>query len=62
MKKKKMYRCFSRNLKEFLEDKGEEVRIKAINENDGRTFWGFDRTNNLDLLLTEWSNKRPIQG
>lgn len=25
MKKQKIYRCFSRNLKEFLEDNGEEI-------------------------------------
>ena len=56
-KKKKYYRCFSRNLKEFLEDNGEEVRVKGINPDDGRTFWLFERKNGLDRVLTLWSSK-----
>ena len=59
MNSKKGYRCFSRKLKEFLEDNGEECIVKAINPTDGRTMWFFTRTKSLDRLLTKWSNNRP---
>ena len=61
MSKQKIYRCFSRNLKEFLEDNGEEIVVKAINPDDNRTMWIFNRNNNLDKLLTKWSNNKPIR-
>lgn len=59
MDSKKGFRCFSRNLKEYLEDNGEECIVKAINPTDGRTMWVFTRTKSLDRLLTKWSNNRP---
>ena len=59
MDSKKGFRCFSRNLKEYLEDNGEECVVKAINPTDGRTMWVFIRSKSLDRLLNNWSNKRP---
>ena len=56
--KKKLYPCFSPNLRKFLEDHGIAPIKTAIHENS-KTIWFFIVTDEVSKLLTEWTNNKP---
>lgn len=58
----KIYRCFSRPLKEFLEDNGQECLFKGVQDDDSRTIWLFERNKKLSDLLDKWSSNKPNVG
>lgn len=58
-KKFKAYKCFSVPQKDFLISKGLEYITVATDPKSGNTFWLFLRCDELDELLTEWSNNKP---
>ena len=57
---KKFYNCFSMNQMKYLLTHGQKPIHEKIHDGTGRTFWVFDKTNQLDALLKMWSNKGKI--
>ena len=55
---KKLYPCFSPNLKKFLEEHGISPVKTAVHENS-KTIWFFIVTDEVSKLLTEWTNNKP---
>lgn len=53
----KIYKCYSRKLKEFLEDNGADVIVKASDIDNGKTMWVFQQNVDLSRLLNKWSKK-----
>ena len=56
--KKKLYPCFSPNLRKFLEEHGVVPIKTAVHENN-KTIWFFVVNDEVSKLLTEWSNNKP---
>lgn len=50
--------CYSRPLKEFLKDNGERYIMYSIHEKTHKKFWVFEGTDELNLKLTEWKNRK----
>lgn len=57
-RKSKVYRCYSVPQKEFLTVNGLEY-LDALKDDKGKTLWVFLKCNELDNLLTQWSNNNP---
>lgn len=51
----KVYYCYSRHLKVFLEKNGEEVIATGKHPRTDKRFWMFLRNQSLDALLGQWS-------
>lgn len=58
--KKKLYPCFSPNLKNYLEAHN-IVPIKTARHENKKTIWFFVLTDEVSKLLTEWTNNKPIK-
>ena len=58
MKNSKIYCCFSKPLRDFLTSKGIRYDICALNPNSKLMFWGYVRTDKLNMYLKEWSLKK----
>lgn len=56
--KKKLYPCFSPNLRKFLEEHGVVPIKTAVHENN-KTIWFFVVNDEVSKLLTEWTNNKP---
>lgn len=54
----KIYKCYSRKLKEFLEDNGEDVIVKALDIDNSKTMWVFQKNISLSKLLSKWTNEK----
>lgn len=50
--------CYSMNLKKYLMDNGMIYDIVATNPNNSKLFFRFERNNELDKLLTKWSENK----
>lgn len=57
-RKSKVYRCYSVPQKEFILSKGLEY-LDVFEDKEEKTFWLFLRCDELDRLLTQWSNNNP---
>lgn len=56
-----LYCCYSLNLREFLYNNGLRYKLAALNPNSKSLFWVYVKTDELDKLLTEWSeNKQAV--
>ena len=57
MKDSKLYCCFSVPLRDYLISNGLRYEVCAKNPNTDNLMWIFIRTEKLDSLLKQWSNK-----
>ena len=55
----KIYYCYSYPLKVFLMENGERMLAASVHPKTFKKFWMFERTAELDALLTQWSTERP---
>lgn len=53
---KRLYCCYSVGLRDFLYQHGVKYELCALNPNSKNMFWVYFRTDELDTLLTQWSN------
>jgi hypothetical protein len=53
----KYFFCYSINLFRHIRDSGIQYISKGINPSTGRSFWLFERTDELNDKLTEWKYK-----
>lgn len=56
--KKKYYDCFSTLLKEFLEANEVYPYKTVTHHKNSNTIWVYLKNDELDLLLSEWTNNR----
>ncbi len=56
--KKKLYPCFSPNLRKFLEEHN-IAPVKTATHENKKTIWFFIVTDEVSKLLTEWTNNKP---
>lgn len=54
-----IYFCYSPNQNRFLQRKGLTPVGTGKNVNNGRQFWQYQRGDDLDRLLDEWSANKP---
>ena len=50
----KYFFCYSINLFRYIRDNGIRYISKGINPSTDRSFWLFERTEQLNKLLSEW--------
>lgn len=61
MNEVELYCCYSLNLRNYLYENGLRYKLAALNPNSKSLFWVYIKTDELDKLLTEWSeNKQAI--
>ena len=56
--KKKLFPCFSPNLRKFLEEHN-IAPVKTVTHANHKTIWMFIITDEVSALLTEWTNNKP---
>ncbi len=54
-----IYFCYSPKQSAYLQREGLRVIGVGINENTGRKFWQYERGEELDVLLNDWSANSP---
>ena len=54
----KLYFCYSENQKRFLAQNGVRYDGVALNPNTLKTMWIYVRGEELDSLLTQWTNNK----
>lgn len=54
----RLYCCYSLNLRDFLYRHGIKYELCALNPNSKNMFWVYFRTDELDELLTQWSQHK----
>lgn len=54
----KLYCCYSLNLRQYLERHGLKYELAALNPNTHKLFWIYEKNNELDKLLTEWTKNK----
>ncbi len=56
----KYFYCYSYPLKEFLRENGIKSIVSGIHPTTNKKYWVFERdeNKNLDLLLTQWSQRK----
>lgn len=54
---KKLFCCYSIELRIFLKSKNIKYEICGLNPNNQQMFWVYIRDKELNNALTEWSNK-----
>jgi len=54
-KSKRVYCCFSMNLKNFLSEHNVRYEIEALSKSTHKTFWLYIIDEELKQLLQEWS-------
>lgn len=54
---KRIFCCYSLNLRKYLAENGVKYEICANNPNNNKRFWVYIKDEKLDELLTKWSNK-----
>lgn len=57
-KMKRLYCCYSVDLRDFLYKHGVKYELCALNPNSKNMFWVYFRTDELDKLLTQWSERK----
>ena len=53
-----LYCCYSLPLRKYLYENGLRYKLAALNPNSKNLFWVYVKTDELDRLLTEWSEKK----
>lgn len=56
--RRKIYCCYSVELRDYLYQRGIKYEICALNPNSNAMFWAYVRDNKLDKVLTDWSNRK----
>ena len=56
--RRKLYPCFSPNLRQYLEDHN-IVPVKTSIHSNKKTIWFFILTDEVSQLLTHWTNNKP---
>lgn len=56
--KRKLFCCYSVDLRDYLYQHGVKYEICALNPNTQTMFWAYVRDEKLDKALTEWSNRK----
>ena len=54
---KLIYRCYSENLKSYLQAHGQSYEIKAIDIKTQVPFYGYLKTDSLEYWLAKWQHK-----
>lgn len=54
-----IYFCYSPNQHRYLQQNGLRTIGVGNNVNTGRRFWQYERGDELDRLLDEWTANRP---
>lgn len=52
-----LYCCYSLNLRKFLTKNNVKYKLAALNPNSKKLFWIYVKTEELNKLLKEWSEK-----
>lgn len=55
---KKYFYCYSWPLKEFLRNNGQSSVVSGKHPNTDKKYWVFERTEQLNGLLTKWKLRR----
>ena len=55
---RKIFCCYSVDLKHFLSNNGIRYDLCALNPNNSHMFWAYVRNEKLDKFLNEWSNRK----
>lgn len=55
---KKYYYCYSHPQKDFLITNGLMYVIKGIHPDTQKRYWVFERNDELNSLLTKWTNNK----
>lgn len=57
-KDKKLYMCYSLNLRDFLSSKGLRYELAALNVKNSNLFWVYMMSDELSKYLTEWTERK----
>lgn len=57
-KMKKIFCCYSVDLRDFLYKKGIKYEICGLNPNNNHMFWAYIKNEKLNTALIQWSNKK----
>lgn len=60
MQRNFLFYCYSPNLKKFLSEKGMKFLHRGLNENTQKYFYVYERNEQLNILLTEWSQNNEV--
>ena len=55
---KKIYCCYSMNLKNFLSENGVRYELEALSKSTRKTFWLYIIDERLQKLLQEWAARK----
>ena len=55
---RRLYCCYSVDLRDFLYKHGVKYELCALNPNSKNMFWVYFRTDKLDEILDEWSSSK----
>lgn len=55
---KKLYCCYSLNLRNYLTKNGVKYELCANNPNTNKTFWVYMKDEKLSELLNKWSTRQ----
>ena len=58
--KAKFYSCYSINMLRFIKAHSIRPVSKGVNHNTGKTFWVFELTDELSVVLTKWTNNKKV--
>lgn len=58
MDEKRLYCCYSLNLRDYLSNHNVKYQIAALNPNSKKLFWVYIKDDVLDKLLQEWSYRK----
>ena len=53
-----LYTCYSLNLRNYLNSNGLKYKLAARNPNSNKLFWVYVKDEQLNILLTQWANKK----
>lgn len=55
---KRIYCCYSLNLKNYLSENGVRYEIEALSKSTHKTFWLYIIDDKLNQLLQEWTIRK----
>lgn len=55
---KRIYCCYSLNLKNYLSENGIRYEIEALSKSTHKTFWLYVIDDKLNQLLQEWTTRK----
>lgn len=51
----RFFYCYSVELRNFIQKNGKRYLLCALNPNNQKMFWLFERDERLDEILTKWA-------